>query len=180
MEAESIVQTDYLIVGQGIAGSLLAMNLIERGKSVLVVDDGHRHAASKVAAGLINPITGRRHALTWRFLECWEFLQVDYARWETLLGSQFFHKKPLLRFFKNEDEQALFEKKWKAGEYEGIDVLYPGDLSEAPFCKYEEPCYRLTQTGYVDQASLIHAVRDFLNSKSSIITDLWAEDDFTR
>lgn len=75
MESISKVQTDYIIVGQGLAGSLIALNLLRRGKSVRVIDDGHKHAASKVAAGLINPITGRRHVLTWRFLEFWKFLQ---------------------------------------------------------------------------------------------------------
>jgi len=50
---------DFLIVGQGLAGSLLAWELIQRGCSVLVVDKGEENA-SQVAAGLINPVTGIR------------------------------------------------------------------------------------------------------------------------
>ena len=180
MEPNSKVQRDYLIVGQGIAGSLVALNLMERGKSVLVVDDGHKHAASKVAAGLINPITGRRHALTWRFLEFWEFLQGDYARWTELLGHPFLMPKPLLRFFRNEEEQALFEKKWKAGDFEGINVTYPGDLEPVPFCKYEGPSYGLSQTGYVKQGLFIDLARQYLESKSALQEDSWSEADFSR
>ncbi|HBA65740.1 MAG TPA: FAD-dependent oxidoreductase, partial [Methylococcaceae bacterium] len=50
---------DFLIVGQGLAGSLLAFELIQRNAQVMVVDDG-RENASEVAAGLINPVTGIR------------------------------------------------------------------------------------------------------------------------
>lgn len=180
MGSDSREQVDYLIVGQGLAGSLLALNLFKRGKLIRVIDDGHKHAASKVAAGLINPITGRRHALTWRFLEFWNFLQSDYVRWEELLGDRFFHEIPLLRFFKNDEEQARFEKKWEAGGFEGIKVQYPGSMEGVPFCKYEELSYRLTQSGYVDQALFIKRVRQFLEQESVVVTNTWSEADVSR
>ena len=50
---------EVLIVGQGLAGSLLAWQLIEHGFRVLVIDDGAENA-SQVAAGLINPVSGLR------------------------------------------------------------------------------------------------------------------------
>jgi len=39
-------EVDYLIVGQGLAGLLLACLIQMGGKSVLVIDNGHRTAAS--------------------------------------------------------------------------------------------------------------------------------------
>ena len=54
------MRTDFLIVGQGVAGSLLAWFLLHAGKSVVVVDDGHKHAASITSLGLINPVIGVR------------------------------------------------------------------------------------------------------------------------
>ena len=51
--------TDYLIIGQGLAGSLLAWELIQRDCKVVIIDNGKENA-SQVAAGLINPITGMR------------------------------------------------------------------------------------------------------------------------
>jgi glycine/D-amino acid oxidase-like deaminating enzyme len=51
-----------LIVGQGLAGSLLARRLAESG-SVLVVDPAESNA-SQVAAGLMTPLTGRKFRLT--------------------------------------------------------------------------------------------------------------------
>ena len=58
------MQVDFLIVGQGLAGSLLAKALLRRGRTVHVVDDRWKSAASQVAAGLMTPLTGRRFTLT--------------------------------------------------------------------------------------------------------------------
>ncbi|MFT5168556.1 MAG: glycine oxidase, partial [Saprospiraceae bacterium] len=58
-------EVDYLIIGQGLAGSLLAYQLLERGKTVQIIDNHHNGASSSIAAGIINPITGRRFAKSW-------------------------------------------------------------------------------------------------------------------
>ena len=61
------MQKDYIIVGQGIAGSLLAAALVAAGKTVLVIDNAHSESSSMVAAGDVNPITGQRFVKTWKF-----------------------------------------------------------------------------------------------------------------
>ena len=58
------MQVDFLIVGQGLAGSLLAKALLRRGRTVHVVDDRWKSSSSQVAAGLMTPLTGRRFTLT--------------------------------------------------------------------------------------------------------------------
>ena len=57
---------DFIIVGQGIAGSCLAVEFLSRGKSVAVFDENWKDAACLVAAGVINPITGLRLVKSWR------------------------------------------------------------------------------------------------------------------
>jgi glycine oxidase len=56
---------DYLIVGQGIAGSTLAYMLRKKGKQVFIIDKFSPNSSSQVAAGLVNPITGRRIVKSW-------------------------------------------------------------------------------------------------------------------
>ncbi|MBK9401089.1 MAG: hypothetical protein IPN36_09585 [Bacteroidetes bacterium] len=56
---------DYILRGQGIAGSLLAWFLLQAGKRVLVVDPVRKNTCSKIAAGLIHPVTGRRIVKSW-------------------------------------------------------------------------------------------------------------------
>lgn len=62
---------DYLIIGQGLAGSILGYTLLERGKKVLVLDEPKFQNCSKIAAGICNPITGRnlvKHGNTKNYL----------------------------------------------------------------------------------------------------------------
>ena len=59
-------QVDYIIVGQGIAGTALAITLINRGKTVIVIDDNSISACSRVAAGNFNPIVFKRLVKSWK------------------------------------------------------------------------------------------------------------------
>ena len=56
---------DFIIVGQGICGTFLSWNLWKQGKRVLVIDEPQPFSASKVASGVINPVTGRQVVTTW-------------------------------------------------------------------------------------------------------------------
>lgn len=52
-------EVEFIIVGAGIAGALMACEVIRRGHSCVVFDDPDSSGSSDVAAGSINPITGR-------------------------------------------------------------------------------------------------------------------------
>ena len=47
-----------IIVGHGLAGSMLAHTLLRRGVKVTVLDAKMAHSASQVSVGLINPFIG--------------------------------------------------------------------------------------------------------------------------
>ena len=51
---------EYIIIGQGIAGSMMAHTLLSRGKNILVIDQFHPNSSSNIASGVVNPITGRK------------------------------------------------------------------------------------------------------------------------
>jgi len=57
---------DYLIVGLGVAGALMTYRLRAAGKSVVVFNDDRRPCASLVAAGIINPVTGKKFVKSWQ------------------------------------------------------------------------------------------------------------------
>ena len=59
------LNVDLLIVGRGVGGSFLATYALRAGLSVLVIDDGNPSSPTRVAAGLINPVTGKRYVETW-------------------------------------------------------------------------------------------------------------------
>ncbi|HNA42542.1 MAG TPA: FAD-binding protein, partial [Saprospiraceae bacterium] len=56
---------DYLIIGQGIAGTTLSYNILQRGKTCHVASDDNSISSSYISAGVINPVTGRRIVKSW-------------------------------------------------------------------------------------------------------------------
>jgi flavin-dependent dehydrogenase len=53
-----------LIVGQGYAGSMLAWFLLNNGVDVTVADRNDQDGSTRVSAGIMLPVTGRRLAKT--------------------------------------------------------------------------------------------------------------------
>jgi len=80
-----------LIIGQGLAGSMLGWACEQAGVAFRIVDRGHDTAASRVGAGLVSPLTGRRLVPTWRFAEWRDEVVAIYRELERELGV------PLLR-----------------------------------------------------------------------------------
>ncbi|MEP7320499.1 MAG: FAD-binding oxidoreductase [Saprospiraceae bacterium] len=58
---------DVLIIGQGLTGSLLASALEDEGFNFTIIDEDRPYTASKNAAGIINPVTGRRFVKSWNY-----------------------------------------------------------------------------------------------------------------
>jgi glycine/D-amino acid oxidase-like deaminating enzyme len=73
------MQTDVLIIGQGICGTFLSRELERAGLSFLVIDEERPATASRAAAGLINPVTGRRMVKTWMIDELLPFAREVYG-----------------------------------------------------------------------------------------------------
>lgn len=104
-------QVDFLVVGQGLAGTALAWELIWRGRSVLVVDPGGEVTSSRIAAGLVTPITGQRLALGWRVAEMLEAAREFYDRTEVELGVRHFHPRIVRRIFRSAGEAGVWEQR---------------------------------------------------------------------
>ena len=97
---------DFLVVGHGLAGATLADALRHRGHRVLVYDAGRPDSASRVAAGLVNPVAGRRFALAWRADELIPYATAYYRALEARLGQAFYTAAPIFKVFGSEEEQV--------------------------------------------------------------------------
>ncbi len=113
-------EVDYIIVGQGLAGTCLAWELLAFGASVHVVDREAAVTSSRIAAGLITPVTGQRLVKAWRFEElraaAWEF----YRRIESELGCSLLRNTSMVKVFSTETEREYFEKRMQDSAYAGL------------------------------------------------------------
>jgi len=70
---------DFMIVGQGVCGTFLSYYLHKAGQKVLVIDEPRPFTATKVASGVINPVTGRRVVTVWMAEELLDFSWAAYT-----------------------------------------------------------------------------------------------------
>ncbi|MFD1469713.1 NAD(P)/FAD-dependent oxidoreductase [Hymenobacter caeli] len=101
-----MTECDVLVVGHGLAGATLADELRRRGQRVLVYDAGRPDSASRVAAGLVNPVAGRRFALAWRAAELIPCATAYYRALEARLGQSFYTAVPIFKVFGSAEELA--------------------------------------------------------------------------
>lgn len=104
------MKVDFILVGQGLAGTLLAFELISKNKTVLVFDDPDQTKASDVAAGLINPIVFKRMTKSWMVDEAFPKLESNYQRLEILLKEKFFYPVKIVRILTKEEASFWKEK----------------------------------------------------------------------
>jgi len=90
---------DYIVVGQGIAGTLVSHFLLQKNKRLAIVDNHHHQASSMVAAGLINPITGRNFVKSWEVDQLIPFARKTYIELEKQLGISIFDSKNVAMIF---------------------------------------------------------------------------------
>lgn len=92
------MEVDYLIVGQGIAGTMLSYYLLQQGSTVIVIDQYNPFSASQIASGVINPITGRRFVRTWMIETLMPFAAFTYKCLEKELNISILQQAQLLDF----------------------------------------------------------------------------------
>ena len=100
---------NILIIGQGIAGSCLAWELKRRGAEFTVADRPIAETASRVAAGLVNPLTGRAFRPGWRQEECLAAAEAFYPETERELGGSWWQKTPIFREVETEDQFEIWQ-----------------------------------------------------------------------
>jgi glycine/D-amino acid oxidase-like deaminating enzyme len=170
---------DYIIVGQGIAGSILSYQLIKQGKTVLVIDYFQNSSSSNIAAGIFNPVTGRKLVKTWLADTLFPATEQTFKELEEFLGSSFYHNKNVYRPFSNIKEQNDWYAKSEQADIrpyviENTDNKYLNDYIQNNFGGSE-----LGLSGNVDVAAFLKTYKHYLTEKECIINEIFDFDSLT-
>ncbi len=167
------MNVDFLIVGHGIAGICIAEHLEQSKASFAVINDEVPNSSSKVAAGLYNPITGRKMKETWLADELFPYLKRFYSNLEQKLDTKFVFEKDIYRPFVSIEEQNEWIGSDLTSESRELNFIKKvatksmyGDFIEDPFGGL-----LLNNSGYVDLSILIDSHRQHLLKRGQYINE---------
>jgi len=166
------MQTDYLIVGSGIAGTLLSYELIRNGASVVVADhDDGGTMASRVAGAVLNPLNIPK----WNFVKDHELYipeaLLTYTGIEKFLNIHILHRHSIFAFHENEISKQLFAQSKKAIEDQLQEIDDDENLYLQRKFNYTHGVNKISPVWRIDAVLLLSCWRQYLSDHAMVTED---------
>ena len=164
-----MIQTEFLVVGQGISGTFLSWYLQKAKRSFVVVDHFEHNSSSRVAAGIINPVTGRRIVKTWMIETLLPFALDAYQEIGSQLGITAIGRKKMIDFFPTAQMLNAFTERISEDD-EYLTLSDNPELFREHF-NYDfgfgqiDPCFM------INLSELLFTWREHLNSEGLLLTE---------
>ncbi len=155
------MNVDFLIVGQGIAGTLISYELLKKGKSVMVLDQPDNRSASRVAGAILNPVVlkGRKRADDNSSINSAIETYQDISR---LIKQKIITQKEMVVFPENEVEYNNYRK--RTGEKYIAGLALEGDKVSADFEVYFPPII-VAPVWQVNALALLRGWKNYLDKR---------------
>lgn len=157
----------FLIVGQGIAGSLLAYNMYKAGLSFKIISSLELRKASDVAAGLFNPLVFKRLTKSWMVDDCLPVMFETYRELEELLGHKFLYEKDILKPLSEHESVMWKERRAQDNFGDFISDILVNNVGKG--IKGMHAYGKVTQSGYVDLPKMLKKLRKFFKREGLIV-----------
>jgi glycine/D-amino acid oxidase-like deaminating enzyme len=169
------MRTDYLIIGQGICGTMLAWFLHKEGKRFIVIDDSNENAASRVAAGIINPVTGRRYVNSWMIDTIMPFAEETYTEIGSYLDTNIIQHKNGIDFFTSPQMRDAFTT--RITEDDTYLHTYPDQNKFNQYFNYDFGCGGISPAYIINMQLLMASWRKKLMDKNAFVEEAFNLDD---
>ncbi len=164
-------KVDFIIVGQGLAGTLLSWFLIKNKKSFIIVDKKNESTASQVAAGIIHPVTGRRIVKTWMAEELLGEAEGTFKEIEEYFGVKIFYPLPVLELLSSPKEY----NDWLARSGEKELSSFIGNVNEGvQYDGYLHPYFKsitVNRSSRIDIQMLLNTFRKYLKENEWLLEE---------
>ena len=156
--------TEFLIIGFGLAGALIALNLEQQGCDFVVINSDNLNQASITGAGIINPLIGKNLNLSWKFEKLLTSAQTSYEALETIIQDKVFFNYPLIRIINSPKQLAAYQNL--------TDSEYIGDFYEK-LSGFRTPhgAFLTNQAHWLDTGKLINLYQTKLQSENKYFSE---------
>ena len=160
----------YIIVGGGLAGVCVAIQLIRAGAKVILFDKNENHS-SIIAAGIINPIVFRRMTKSWRVDEFLPYLKSFYSEIEVETNSSLLHELPMRRLFSSIQERDFWLEKQDNVVFQPYLNSVTEDDMNYSVSKNEFGSGRVSEAYFVDVKAFIATCKAWISTKGDVIQE---------
>lgn len=159
----------YCILGQGLAGTILAFRLKSSGIPFKIIDNGFKNSSSIVAAGLWNPIVFRRINKSYMADEFLGELEIFYPEIEKLLGVTFYHPIKIGRVHASKWERDTWFEKLDLPMYRKYLTEDVPDWNPSAFAEMPYGSNLVDKCGHLDTEMFLHASRKYFIMENELI-----------
>lgn len=153
-----------IVIGQGIAGSVIALTLAQRNWEVVMVNDPSLPSSSQKAAGLWNPVSFKRVTALNDIQLYLKHLQAFYSEQEKITGTDFYHPIPIARLLPTEDYRVLWEKKMTT---EKMEPLIEKEEAHISSWNSTQGWGKVNGSGWLNVQAFLAGTRNFFLSRNA-------------
>lgn len=169
------MHVQYVVIGQGLSGTWLSWFLERENVSFIVIDKNEPITPSKVSAGIINPVTGRRMVRVWLAEQILSFAHEAYNELGNFLGIKAISQKNLVDFFPNAHQRQVFLERIDQGEE--YLASYPEQNQFNQFFRYDLGCGEIRRCYTAHLENLLPAWRQELKNNGRLMEEDFRFDD---
>jgi len=158
-------KVDCILVGQGLAGSIMAYKLLEIGKSFVIYSDTDGRDASMIAGGIVNPIAGRAMMPSWHIEQILPNIIPFYTSLNSALGTKIFWNTRLHKVIDNIEQ---------LNDWQSLDNPYYGDITTPTAnIRAEYGLGQIIDSFRIDTSQLISSCKKLFSAKEMLKEEMF-------
>lgn len=161
---------DMVILGQGLAGTALAWCAHWAKLRIAIIDRDEAVTSSKISAGLMTPITGKRLTTAPDWQQQWEVAQGFYRRVELLTAAKSFRKTAMVRLLNTTEECDFFAKRMETVDFAPLVQSPPKPALDPAVFEPSRDSFEMREGGQLHVAQYLAASKQFFQREQAYYT----------
>ncbi len=155
-----------LLIGQGISGTWLSYWFVQMGTEITVLDEQRTNTSTRVASGVINPVTGRQVVTTWLADELFPFAEEHYTNIGKIIGADVIRNCGILAFPPSGQMMEAYQQKISKGSPFVHPLADAGQFED--YFRFLFGAVHILPAYWVDLQTLQAGWRQWLNNEARL------------